>query len=299
MSSYEVRQVTYAPVTLGLAHMGARLDIIIGEPTTTDYDVTYKGYSSSSSVYEIPTGSSSSSNVDYAILLFREFSNGRSRFIGVCSPLDLQQWPVDNPDANTGFYRKANSSWTFRDYELLEQFRSKILEYIQSLTNSLSILHNLAQEEELNYDFTISDSEIISSSLQDERSFTLIRSPVVFYPIDNPVGYRLHVTCTAIGTDPKIFLHRLDLPESEEVKERPIAVCSPGDLVDYPSDAPDENQFPAHYRKATFDIVTADITLLNEGWNNIKLEVEQLAAALAIHQDNVSSLDVEQITSNV
>lgn len=301
MPRYEVRQLTSAPESLALESMGARLDVSVGAPALeAEEGIELVGSSSSSSLITFPLLSSSSSDIDYAIFLYREYNNGRRCFIGVCSPLDIREWPVDEPDAVTGFYRKTSGSWTFRDNVLLEQFRLKLLEHIQGLANALALLAGLAEEEEQTYDFTPSDATVMSSSLQGERSFTITRAPVVPYPTDEPVGYRLHVTCVATGTDPKIFLHRKDLRDRDaEEKERPIAVCSPGDLVDYPVDVPDDDQFPDHYRKSTFDIVTANIPLLKDGWDNIKFDVEQLATALNMHYTEISNVDVEQISPQI
>ena len=298
MPTYEVRQLTAAPTDLGLSHLGARLDISVGEPGLDPESSTYL-VSSSSSLVEFPLLSSSASGVDYAILLYKQSGDGREHFIGICSPIDMQQWPEEEPDAVTGFYRKQGGEWTFRDEELLEQFRSHLLDHIQRLADSLSTLATLGTAETVTYDASEELTDVSSSSAT-ATSFTLRRDVVATYPDSDPTGYRLRVTCESVGGDEKIFLHRNDTLDRDGNKlARPIAVCSPGDLVDYPAGAPSSSQFPPHYRKATFDIVSANIPLLLETWDNIKTEVEQLAMALQVHEETVSDTTVSRVEPNV
>ncbi len=297
-----------------LDHMGARLDISIlteaeaaalrPESSSSSGFPLSGGVSSSSSISLVGMSSSSSSGAaalgpyDVQNLFLFQQDGDREHFLGVCSPQDLETWAVETPHATTGLFRRSAVSVTFRRDTILDTFWNRLDADIVSLSLALTTLSGLREAEDLTYDFTSEGTEPdSSSSLHGLRQFRLHRAPMVPYPADQPTGYRLHVTCAADGTDSKIFLHRNDLPDRDgDTHARPIAVCSPGDLVDYPPDAPDPDQFPDHYRLAEFDVVGSELNDLKEAWDSIKVDVEQLAAALKFHVDVVTASSLEDVS---
>lgn len=296
MPKYElIKTVSEQRLPLNLSG-GARLDITIAAPSSAS------PLSSSFAVVEFPVILSSSSAVagtDRNLLLFRRKS-GRDFFLGIASPLDMETWPVDIPDVITGFYRTTSGSWTFRLRDLLDDFWTSIVSDVQQLANLLGLLAPLRALELISYDFSPGgvgwDSS--SSARAGSRVFHLRREGVVSYPSINPAGYRLKVTCTAEGADKNIFLHRDDLPDrAQKIHVRPLAVCSPSDLVDYPAGLVSSDDFPPHYRLGKFDIVAANINDISSGWLNIKTEVKQLAGSLKFQQDSVSERDVLEISN--
>lgn len=302
MPTYAVRKLVSKP-DARLDHMGARLDVQIVSPEEAAFATTDSSSSSSITVNPVTFESSSSSaaQLDVQNLFLFQQEGDREHFLGVCSPLDLETWPVGSPDATTGLFRRHYVSLTFRKEDILDDLWSDLWNDIEALASVLSVLAPLRDAESEEYEFTETGvTPSSSSSLHALRRLRLQRAPLTAYPSENPVGYRLTVTCTADGADHKIFLHRNDLADrSGVVHYRPIAVCSPGDLVDYPPDAPDEDQFPDHYRLSTFDVMSKDPELLQEAWINIKRDTEQLAAALKFHLDEVTDTDVENVSFNV
>lgn len=276
MPTYQVTQQITVPEEQGRVYRDTRLQVTVGAPDREPTEIS----SSSSAWIEFPE-SSSSSNVDYAIFLYRQV-DGVEQFLRVCYPLDFI-YPIDTPDPATGLYRKSTGDWMFRAESILDQFSRQLLEDIQSLADVLETLAELQAAEIKIYDFSPDGSSM-------SRYFQLHKDAVTPYPEGDPVGYRLKVTCTGAGTDAKIFLHRNDVaPDiaTDDQLARPIAVCSAGDLVDYPADAPDN--FPYHYRLATFDIVSKNISLLWSTWENICVDTDELARTLKIMEDDVTS----------
>lgn len=268
-----------------LIHLGARMDVIVDIDTPGE----------SSSVINIPEMSSSSSSqesIDYsAVFLYRRV-NDDDTFLDVCSPADMETWPSDNPDAATGLYRSNQVSITFRSRTLLEQAYEEVWKRIEALGDALTILSRMRITETVPYDFSENDAEYSSSSGDGIRRFTLTRDAFIPYPTSSPTGYLLRITCDADGVDDAIFLWRNDLPDrTNTVQKRPIAVCSPGDLVDYPEGTPDVSQFPAHYRLNEWSITSARLSLLEETWTKIKSDVSQLARALNAHLGQATEVE--------
>jgi hypothetical protein len=280
MPTLTITRVTHVP-ELPLSHMGVRMNLSVTsggpEPTVAERHSSSSSavrFVSSSSQVEVQISSSSWAPSFHNIFLYRELG-GREYFLGVCSPADLDAWLPDEPDS----------------------LRTELWSDIQDLMDALDVVSAMRGSETVSYSFSTSDARLgiggsSSSSAHGVRRFTLTRESLVAYPTTDPVGYRLNVACVAEGADPKIFLYRDDLPDRDRVTHsRPIAVCSPGDLVDYPEDEADSRHFPAFYRQATFDIVSRDLALLQETWANVKRDTEELAAALQWHQDEVTSVE--------
>ena len=302
MATFTIQKI-YSEPQGSLAHYGQQIDVrVLTEEEAALLNLSEES-SSSSVVSEVGVMSSSSSTAISLydvkhLFLFNRKATG-DKFLGVCSPLDLETWPVDAPTNATGYFRKSQVTVTTRHENITDTFIYKLSEDIDKLAAALNLLAILGNRESVTYDFS-SSSNTSSSSSSNEKSFTVTKEVTVAYPSENPTGYRLQVNCTAIGADPKIFLHRNDLPDQNmEIKARPIAVCSPGDLVDYPPDEPDETDFPAHYRLAEFDVVSSNLDDLNSAWTNIKIEVARLAQVLKIHENEITDSSLEEITFDV
>ena len=292
-----------------LDDMGVNVDIevTLGEPDSATDDVPARNLSSSSStetaevpVSQLPSSSSSTgAGSSTAIFLFRRIA-GEDYFLGLASPPDIATWPIETPGSE-GYFRDNKVELTFRSEALMKLAWAEMLKQIQQLATALKNLAILEVSEEIDYDFsrigTRARASSSSSSRGVGRRIYMSRAAVVPYPSGSPVGYRMTVTADADGGDKKIFLHRDDQPDRSRVIQcRPIAVCSPGDMVDYPADTADEDQFPQFYRKETFDIVSSDVGLLKDTWDKIKLDTESLAAALKHHQDIVDSIDTDSVS---
>lgn len=227
--------------------------------------------------------SSSSAPSGNEILLF----DAANQFLAVCSPIDLQRWPAITPDPDSGLVRRDEGDWYFRDEELLEQFWALLIADIESLSNALERLDRLSVGEMVSLDTSPSESP-------GTRSLDLTRDAVSPYPDAAPTHYRLRVSCTGINQDARVFLHRYELPDRDDtIRFRPVSVCSPADMVEYPPDAPNSEQFPAFFRRSEFDIISRDLALLENGWNNLRYNVETLAAALRAHDRLLETSEVE------
>jgi hypothetical protein len=174
----------------------------------------------------------------------------------------------------------------------METAWADLLSDLTALSDALLVLYQNRSEEKITVDFSPTNNHGSSSSYSI-RQFLLHRAAVTTYPDTSPTGYRLRVVCTAVGYDPKIFLYRDDLPSGagDTGTPRPIAVCSPGDLVDFPEDEAGEI-FPPLYRKNTFDFYTKDLSLIDETWSNIQRDVRDLADALRVHTDEVTETTI-------
>lgn len=245
---------------------------------------------------------SSSSGIpanDNAIFLFKRGATTSSDvFLGVCSPRDLAVWPPVRSDAKA-FYRLDRVELTFRAEVVMETAWTQLVSDVTALSNANDALAQLSSGETVTFEFEDDTCTVLrssSSSARGMRVFNLTLSPIALYPSEEPAGYRMLVTCASDCGDPKIFLHRDDQPDMDgDVHSRPIAVCSPGDLVDYPTDLPDDDQFPAFYRTADFDIVSNNPILLADVWERIKVDTELLAAALYTHENVITETLIEDV----
>lgn len=236
---------------------------------------------------------------DNAVFLFKRGTTASSDvFLGVCSPRDMAVWPPARSDAKA-FYRLDRVELTFRAEAVMEAAWTQLVSDVVALSNANDALMLLSPGETAVFEFTDSSCVVArssSSSEQGTRVFNLTLSPITLYPSEDPAGYRMLITCASDCGDPKIFLHRDDQPDRDgDVHSRPIAVCSPGDLVDYPADLPDEEQFPAFYRTADFDIVSDNPVLLADVWERIKVDTELLAAALYTHENVITETLIEDV----
>lgn len=224
-----------------------------------------------------PATSSSSSGEPLSLssdqAIFLNGTDSHTRFLGVCSPIDMAVFGLD-VDEITNRVRTNEGEWDFRNEELMEQFWLRLLFDVQSLDAALTKLDELYGVVAFTVDFSPDDDP-------GSRYFEIIRE-VTFYPDDSPSHYRMRVTCEAVGGDAsEIFLHRYELPDRNgEIFARPIAVCSPGDLADYPVGEPRSGQFPRYFRRAAFDVSSRNVSRIYSGWTNIYASVRLLAASL-------------------
>lgn len=259
---------------------GAKLDLLVEtEAAASDHS------SSSSRTIDVSSSSSSAgATTSVASLFLHRRVDGRDYFLDICSPSDLESWPVGAPDTTTGLYRLNHVSLTFRSEETLEAAYEELWRRISKLADAMTSLNALKEAETRTIDPTATRSGSSSSSSDDNGGFTLIRDALTLYPPAAPASYRLHISCESSRYDPKIFLWRADLPDPDAtVRQRPTNVCSAGDMVDYPADAPAAAQFPASYRLAEWDICSSNVPLLEETWQRICAATTQLARTLAAH----------------
>lgn len=220
------------------------------------------------------SSSSSSSSVD-AILLFKQV-NGVDHFIGICSPIDLARVPVDAPD-ESGLFRVASASWDFRNRVLMDQFWAALELDVQALASAQNSLAALDDVDVVSFDISPDDAP-------GTVVYTLTRDAVSLYPVSAPTGYRLRVVCAALGADPNVFLRRNEQASlSASATSRPIAVCSAGDMADYPVGAP--TGFPAYFRGNEFDITSRNVYLLKHAWDTIQFDVRKLVESLRALRD--------------
>lgn len=80
----------------------------------------------------------------------------------------------------------------------------------------------------------------------------------------------------------EVFLFEKTLvdPELNTTADHFVTVCSPYDLTVYPVDAPDGEQFPAFFRKASIDILVPSSDLATTAWEAISTAVTELVAAM-------------------
>lgn len=242
---------------------------------------------SSSSVLFMSSSSSFSIEDPQSVFLFKQEGN-ENLFLGVCSPLDLETWPVGTPDPNTGLYRTNSVSLTFRSQSILDQFWTELLADLRNLVGALDKLEPLRTGETVIIQFG-------PDTNPGQRFIQLNREAVVPYPSEAPTGYRLHIIAAVnSGLNPEIneiFLYKLEERNDVEpaaIIERPIGVCSLADLDDYPPTTALIDSFPAFFRKNELDVVLSNLDDLISGWDNIKFDTELLAMAWKVHLDDTT-----------
>ena len=96
-------------------------------------------------------------------------------------------------------------------------------------------------------------------------------------------GFRLVITAEEANEMPtEVFLYRKRLvsPLDEEEGDEFLGVCSCIDLVEYPVNAPVENQPSAFFRKNSVDVVLPSQTLSLEVWAQILVDTRILVESL-------------------
>ena len=112
-------------------------------------------------------------------------------------------------------------------------------------------------------------------------------------------GFRIKVIAEAeypdLIPDDKIFLYARTVPSPEtgEIVDRFIAVCSPLDMEEYPADNPDMTRTPHFYRLNEIDLVHTSQTILLECWEDIKKDIHELVETLKNMQTLSTGEEIE------
>jgi hypothetical protein len=86
------------------------------------------------------------------------------------------------------------------------------------------------------------------------------------------------------NVDPNIFLYQriAAVNDSEDDQDTFVGICSPVDLEDYPASAPASSSTdPAYFRMADIDIVVRSRTLMDNLWQQIVNDVDELVDTIA------------------
>lgn len=96
-------------------------------------------------------------------------------------------------------------------------------------------------------------------------------------------AWRMRITVTDYyGLDPNIFLYLRTGPDARGVLVDTFeCVASPVDISEYPAGTPDEDQDPPFYRLAEVDLLSRNRNLLDETWELIKSDRDELVRTLA------------------
>lgn len=110
---------------------------------------------------------------------------------------------------------------------------------------------------------------------------TLMREEIESYIYGRTTGYRLRITASnAVNMTDKIFLYQRERFSSLDDTTRDIlvAVCKPGDLYEYPEDAPVGDIW--YFRKNVVDVVEASIDAIEEDWQALRNDTLELLRAM-------------------
>jgi len=95
------------------------------------------------------------------------------------------------------------------------------------------------------------------------------------------------------NVDPNIFVYLRTGPEIQgEYVDTFEAVASPVDLEEYPAQAPNENQEPPFFRMAQVDLISRNRALLDETWEAIKADRDELIRTLA----NICEMETNEVS---
>ena len=115
------------------------------------------------------------------------------------------------------------------------------------------------------------------------RGVSLVREEIAREFVKNRGdAFRLRITAVDNVLMPKaIFAHqrRLVDPYDGSTGDEFCFIASPFDCTIYPANAPDANQFPQFFRKATVDILLPSTEAAAETWSAIHTQVCNLVAA--------------------
>lgn len=106
-------------------------------------------------------------------------------------------------------------------------------------------------------------------------------------------GFRVVIEASdGVGMPDEIFGFERTLidPYNNQYSENFAFICGPWDLVTWPVDEPREEDQPAYFRKSVLDLVLPAETYAEQFWEELKLELCNLIAALNA-MDNLEEQD--------
>jgi hypothetical protein len=110
----------------------------------------------------------------------------------------------------------------------------------------------------------------------------LTREVSVYEVTGRPQAWRMRITVTDYyNVDPNIFMFLRTGPDANnDFVDTYEAVASPVDIEEYASGAPREGDDPAFYRLAEVDLLSRNRLLLDNAWNMIKADRDELIRTL-------------------
>lgn len=123
-----------------------------------------------------------------------------------------------------------------------------------------------------------------SSVPADCRYGIQLTQDISIYNVDGRAqAWRMRITVTDYyNIDPNIFMYLRTGPDAQgNLKDTFECVASPVDIEEYPPGAPEEGQDPAFYRLAEIDLLSRNRALLDETWELIKADRDELVRTMA------------------
>lgn len=220
-------------------------------------------------------------------------------FVGVASIQDLQAYAEDTPSAGTSLFRSSVVDMVFRDTALMEETWETLCRDVNALRIQLEAYRDIYVEDSLETENVTCFTG--SSSSSGTAGYVLTRSAIATYPVAAPTGWRMTVTCAGRGGwDSCVFRHLRQTKNvlTGEILERPMGVCTPADLEEYPADAPDDLHFPRFYRKSTMDVFSENLDYLIEAWGFAIQEIHELWRTMRA-MDHTPTLDSTPVGSEI
>jgi hypothetical protein len=198
-------------------------------------------------------------------------------------------WEVLHSDS------KPASYWTekYQTYDSGNIENSTIYRYYRIIEQSSDYIPKQISNIQLYvYDGSSSSSGLVTLNSYD---FELSKTISEYNVEGRTQGYMMSVTVDNYGnaiTDPNIFMYLMTYPDGETEEGNAVFQCiaSPADLEEYPVGTPPETS-PKFYRMASVNLVSRNISLLEEAWEDIKDDCDELSRSL----EAFASLDLETV----
>jgi hypothetical protein len=231
---------------------------------------------------------------DYeAAVTYYTFSIGTNTAAGLSwrfeGSKDGMVWEVLHSDS------KPASYWTekYQTYDSGNIENSTIYRYYRIIEQSSDYIPKQISNIQLYvYDGSSSSSGLVTLNSYD---FELSKTISEYNVEGRTQGYMMSVTVDNYGnaiTDPNIFMYLMTYPDGETEEGNAVFQCiaSPADLEEYPVGTPPETS-PKFYRMASVNLVSRNISLLEEAWEDIKDDCDELSRSL----EAFASLDLETV----
>jgi len=131
-------------------------------------------------------------------------------------------------------------------------------------------------------------SNLVRAQPRDGTSYygvDLARGAVEEYTDGHTTGYRMQVTATGVNLPDEVFLYQREpFPLSSVTRDVMIAVCRPGDLEEFPADAPVDGQEPPFFRLAALDFYHPCLDELEETWESLVADVNDLLINMELNR---------------